>query len=287
MWDWCPPQVETHKSSFIVRRLILSVHPAAVHQVILKGERGRGRSGEMAVDDITLRKGSCTEEHNLRRLWLTEPRTAEREEGKSSQREVTLSWQPLTLSGLSLIPPPLLLPRRAPPSHPADNISKIVGLQNIGFPFLRRPWIKRLNRMSWADPGSTPPSSPLSLHHLVTLKPACTYLPWKCPPPNTALAAFQPHRWEAHILFISSRGGRGASPPSWVCFFTLISSFNHKPLLLICSLLKHVATGAFCDCFDQQNIRDISLRVRDSKKKKERNCICHIFFSIQTTSNLM
>ncbi|KAF3852555.1 hypothetical protein F7725_005910 [Dissostichus mawsoni] len=33
-----------------------------------EGERGRGRSGEMAVDDITLRKGSCTEEHNLRRL---------------------------------------------------------------------------------------------------------------------------------------------------------------------------------------------------------------------------
>lgn len=26
----------------------------------------------MAVDDITLRKGSCTEEHNLRRLWLKE-----------------------------------------------------------------------------------------------------------------------------------------------------------------------------------------------------------------------
>lgn len=39
-----------------------------LHQVILKGERGRGRSGEMAVDDIALRKGSCAEEHNLRRL---------------------------------------------------------------------------------------------------------------------------------------------------------------------------------------------------------------------------
>ncbi|KAM4584331.1 nephronectin a isoform 2-T2 [Odontesthes bonariensis] len=39
-----------------------------LESVILKGERGRGRSGEMAVDDITLRKGSCTEEHNLRRL---------------------------------------------------------------------------------------------------------------------------------------------------------------------------------------------------------------------------
>lgn len=40
----------------------------AVHQVILKGERGRGRIGEMAVDDIALRKGTCTEEHNLRTL---------------------------------------------------------------------------------------------------------------------------------------------------------------------------------------------------------------------------
>ncbi|KAK7912871.1 hypothetical protein WMY93_013082 [Mugilogobius chulae] len=33
-----------------------------------EGGAWRGRSGEMAVDDITLRKGSCTEEHNLRRL---------------------------------------------------------------------------------------------------------------------------------------------------------------------------------------------------------------------------
>lgn len=44
------------------------VHLPAVPQVILKGERRRGRIGEMAVDDITLRKGTCTEEHNLRRL---------------------------------------------------------------------------------------------------------------------------------------------------------------------------------------------------------------------------
>lgn len=49
-------------------QLTLMVHVAAVPQVILKGERGRGRIGEMAVDDIALRKGACTEEHNLRRL---------------------------------------------------------------------------------------------------------------------------------------------------------------------------------------------------------------------------
>ncbi|XP_053711585.1 nephronectin a isoform X2 [Synchiropus splendidus] len=39
-----------------------------LESVILKGERGRGRSGEMAVDDLTLRKGSCTDEHSLRKL---------------------------------------------------------------------------------------------------------------------------------------------------------------------------------------------------------------------------
>lgn len=49
-------------------QLMLMVHVAAVPQVILKGERGRGRVGEMAVDDIALRKGACIEEHNLRRL---------------------------------------------------------------------------------------------------------------------------------------------------------------------------------------------------------------------------
>ncbi|KAL4640470.1 nephronectin isoform X3 [Arapaima gigas] len=39
-----------------------------LESVILKGERGRGRHGEMAVDDISLRTGSCSEEHNLRRV---------------------------------------------------------------------------------------------------------------------------------------------------------------------------------------------------------------------------
>ncbi|XP_029114797.1 nephronectin a isoform X2 [Scleropages formosus] len=41
---------------------------SGLESVILKGERGRGRSGEMAVDDVSLRTGSCSEEHNLRRL---------------------------------------------------------------------------------------------------------------------------------------------------------------------------------------------------------------------------
>ncbi|XP_028830982.1 nephronectin a isoform X1 [Denticeps clupeoides] len=39
-----------------------------LESVVVKGERRRGRQGEMALDDITLRRGSCTEEHNLRRL---------------------------------------------------------------------------------------------------------------------------------------------------------------------------------------------------------------------------
>ncbi|XP_022049429.2 nephronectin a isoform X1 [Acanthochromis polyacanthus] len=50
------------------RHTQITLWGAGLESVILKGERGRGRSGEMAVDDITLRKGACTEEHNLRRL---------------------------------------------------------------------------------------------------------------------------------------------------------------------------------------------------------------------------
>lgn len=61
-------------------------------------------------------------------------------------------------------------------------------------------------------------SASLSLHHLVTLKPACTYLPWKCPPPNIALAALQPHRWEAHIHFISTWRGDRSLTYVGVCF---------------------------------------------------------------------
>uniref|UniRef100_A0A3Q2EHS6 Nephronectin a n=1 Tax=Cyprinodon variegatus TaxID=28743 RepID=A0A3Q2EHS6_CYPVA len=50
------------------RHTQITLWGTGLESVILKGERGRGRSGEMAVDDITLRKGSCTDEHNLRRL---------------------------------------------------------------------------------------------------------------------------------------------------------------------------------------------------------------------------
>uniref|UniRef100_A0AAV2LL31 MAM domain-containing protein n=1 Tax=Knipowitschia caucasica TaxID=637954 RepID=A0AAV2LL31_KNICA len=50
------------------RHTQITLWGTGLESVILKGERGRGRSGEMAVDDITLRKGSCSEEHNLRRL---------------------------------------------------------------------------------------------------------------------------------------------------------------------------------------------------------------------------
>ncbi|XP_007234365.3 nephronectin a isoform X4 [Astyanax mexicanus] len=39
-----------------------------LESVIVKGERRRGRIGEMALDDISLRRGACQEEHNLRRL---------------------------------------------------------------------------------------------------------------------------------------------------------------------------------------------------------------------------
>ncbi|TRY66213.1 hypothetical protein DNTS_006058 [Danionella cerebrum] len=39
-----------------------------LESVILKGERRRGRKGEIALDDLSLKQGSCQEEHNLRRL---------------------------------------------------------------------------------------------------------------------------------------------------------------------------------------------------------------------------
>ncbi|KAF4090655.1 hypothetical protein AMELA_G00054710 [Ameiurus melas] len=39
-----------------------------LESVIVKGERRRGHTGEMVLDDISLRRGVCQEEHNLRRL---------------------------------------------------------------------------------------------------------------------------------------------------------------------------------------------------------------------------
>ncbi|XP_030206623.1 nephronectin a isoform X1 [Gadus morhua] len=51
------------------RHTQITLWGTGLESVILKGERGRGKSGEMAVDDITLRKGSCVEEHSsVRRL---------------------------------------------------------------------------------------------------------------------------------------------------------------------------------------------------------------------------
>ncbi|KAL4618193.1 nephronectin-like isoform X1 [Arapaima gigas] len=46
----------------------ITLWAAGLESVILKGERGRGRSGEMAIDDISLRTGACTDDHELRRL---------------------------------------------------------------------------------------------------------------------------------------------------------------------------------------------------------------------------
>ncbi|XP_017318804.1 nephronectin a isoform X7 [Ictalurus punctatus] len=39
-----------------------------LESVIVKGERRRGHTGEMVLDDISLKRGVCQEEHNLRRL---------------------------------------------------------------------------------------------------------------------------------------------------------------------------------------------------------------------------
>ncbi|XP_015201319.1 nephronectin a isoform X2 [Lepisosteus oculatus] len=50
------------------RQTQITLWASGLDSVILKGERGRGRIGEISVDDVSLRRGSCTEEHNLRRL---------------------------------------------------------------------------------------------------------------------------------------------------------------------------------------------------------------------------
>ncbi|KAJ8403684.1 hypothetical protein AAFF_G00350100 [Aldrovandia affinis] len=50
------------------RHTQITLWGAGLESVVLKGERRRDRSGEMAVDDLSLIKGSCSEEHNLRRL---------------------------------------------------------------------------------------------------------------------------------------------------------------------------------------------------------------------------
>uniref|UniRef100_A0A3B3SNJ5 Nephronectin a n=1 Tax=Paramormyrops kingsleyae TaxID=1676925 RepID=A0A3B3SNJ5_9TELE len=50
------------------RHTQITLWGVGLESVILKGERGRNRSGEIALDDISLRRGACTEEHSPRRL---------------------------------------------------------------------------------------------------------------------------------------------------------------------------------------------------------------------------
>lgn len=75
--------------------------------------------------------------------------------------------------------------------------------------------------MSWVDPGSPLPlsSASLSLHHRVTMKPACTYLPWKCPPPNTALAASSHTAERPRSLHVFPERDRS---PAYESAFTLL-----------------------------------------------------------------
>ncbi|XP_049577419.1 nephronectin a isoform X6 [Syngnathus scovelli] len=46
------------------RHTQITLWGTGLESVVLKGERGRGRSGEMAVDDISLAKGSCTDDRD-------------------------------------------------------------------------------------------------------------------------------------------------------------------------------------------------------------------------------
>ncbi|XP_077380097.1 nephronectin a isoform X4 [Festucalex cinctus] len=46
------------------RHTQITLWGTGLESVVLKGERGRGRSGEMAVDDISLARGSCTDDRD-------------------------------------------------------------------------------------------------------------------------------------------------------------------------------------------------------------------------------
>lgn len=76
-------------------------------------------------------------------------------------------------------------------SHPVNNIClrSAAGLSQLS---MNKRTESNLMGGSWQH--TTVFSA--SLGHLVTLKPACTHLPWKCPSPNAALAGFQSHRCE-------------------------------------------------------------------------------------------
>lgn len=161
----------------------------------------RDGCGRHHTEERLLHRGAQSEETLTDRTEKDRKKTRGKIISKRTDSVVTSPY-----SSWALADPPHPHPPASPSSHPVNNIWKIVRLQNSGFLFLNLPLIKKTesNVMGGSQQHTSVFSASLSLHQLVTLKPACTYLPWKCPPPNTGLAAFQPHHREAHIHFISS-----------------------------------------------------------------------------------
>lgn len=110
-------------------------------------------------------------------------------------------------------------------------------LQNSGFHSLGCPLIKGPNLFSWVDPSSTSPvlSASISLHHLITLKCACTYSPWKCPPPNsTGSLPAAPLTGPRSLHFFPERGlFLYLGSPLLLCFDPLTTSHCFFSCLMV------------------------------------------------------
>lgn len=45
------------------RQTQITLQDSGIKSVIFKGEKGKGRTGDIGLDDVSLRKGRCSEEH--------------------------------------------------------------------------------------------------------------------------------------------------------------------------------------------------------------------------------
>lgn len=131
-----------------------------------------------------------------------------------SKRTDSVYDNPSLCLGAHWFPHPLPLPTIM------QTISKDVGFHEYS-------WIKRMNLINgWIPAAHSIFSALLSLHHLVRLKPACTYSSWKSPrQPSSHIAErptstpFLPAEEEDCSLIYESAS-------------TVRLSFNHKPVFV-------------------------------------------------------
>ncbi len=148
------------------------------------------------------------------------------------------------------------------------------------WPWMTSPWEKAPAQRStiWRDSDRRDGKGPKENKRENHLKEN-----WLCCD-NPSLCQGSP--WPPH--FISPL--REDRSPTYEPAFTLLWPLNHMPFFSICLVLKHVATGIFCDCFDQQNVRDGIHNFWGSEIKRKlckTKSIRHNFFTIQMTSNLI